>query len=107
MTIGGSLLLVAVGAILRYATNLSIKGVDVDEVGLILMIVGIVGFVIALVYELVAAGGRARFFPYRGRERYYAPPRPGAPPPPHYPEPPPPRERPPPGSGTPPRRYYE
>lgn len=79
MTVGGSLLLVAIGAILRYATNLSIKGVDVDEVGLILMIVGIIGFVIALVYEFVAAGERSRFYRYWRRDRYDAPPGPQAP----------------------------
>jgi hypothetical protein len=69
MTIGGSLLLVAVGAILRYATNLHVRGVDIDTVGLILMIVGIIGFVIALVYEVVALGERSRYYKYWGRNR--------------------------------------
>jgi hypothetical protein len=79
MTFGGALLLVAVGAILRYATNLSIKGIDIDEVGLILMIVGIVGFVIAAIYEIVAAGERSRFYRYWNRDRYGRPADPGAP----------------------------
>jgi hypothetical protein len=48
MTIGGSLLLVAIGAILRYATNLHVKGIDIDTVGLILMIVGALGLLISL-----------------------------------------------------------
>jgi len=38
MTIGTSIFLIAVGAILRYATNFHVRGVDIDEVGLILMI---------------------------------------------------------------------
>jgi hypothetical protein len=74
MTIGGSLLLIAVGAILRYATNFNINGVDVDEVGLILMIVGVIGFVIAVIYEIVAVGERSRFYRYWGRDRYGPPP---------------------------------
>jgi beta-lactamase regulating signal transducer with metallopeptidase domain len=62
MTVGGSLLLTAVGAILRYATNLNVKGIEIDTVGLILMIVGIVGFVIAVIYEIVAATQRSRWY---------------------------------------------
>jgi|tagenome__1003787_1003787.scaffolds.fasta_scaffold20947812_2 hypothetical protein len=69
MTIGGSLLLVAIGAILRYATNLHVKGIDIDTVGLILMIVGAIGFVVALIYEVVALGERSRYSKYWARER--------------------------------------
>jgi hypothetical protein len=79
MTIGGSLLLIAVGAILRYATNFSIKGVDVDEVGLILMIVGVIGFVIAVIYEMVVARERSRFYRYWSGDRGTVPPDPNAP----------------------------
>jgi hypothetical protein len=74
MTIGGSLLLIAVGAILRYATNLNIKGVEIDTIGLILMIVGIVGFVIALIYEMVVVRERSRWYRYWGGDRSAAPP---------------------------------
>jgi hypothetical protein len=48
MTVGGSIFLIAVGAILRYAVTDSIKGVDLPTIGLILMIAGIVGLVIGL-----------------------------------------------------------
>jgi hypothetical protein len=48
MTIGGSIFLVAVGAILRYAVTDSISGVDLATIGLILMIAGIVGLIISL-----------------------------------------------------------
>jgi hypothetical protein len=44
MTTGISLFLIAVGAILYFAVNKSISGLEVDTVGLILMIVGAVGF---------------------------------------------------------------
>jgi hypothetical protein len=73
MTVGFSLLLIAVGAILRYATNLHVKGVELDEVGLILMIVGAVGFVISLLYDLVWAGERSRYYRFWGRDRYPPP----------------------------------
>jgi hypothetical protein len=48
MTVGGSIFLIAVGAILRYAITDTISGIDLATVGLILMIAGIVGLVIGL-----------------------------------------------------------
>jgi uncharacterized protein DUF6458 len=48
MTAAGAIFLIAVGAILRYATNVHVEGVSVDTVGLILMIAGIVGLIIGL-----------------------------------------------------------
>jgi uncharacterized protein DUF6458 len=48
MSIGASLFMIAVGAILRYAVSDSIEGVDLPVIGLILMIVGIVGLLISL-----------------------------------------------------------
>jgi|1186.fasta_scaffold117203_2 hypothetical protein len=48
-SIGVSLFTIAVGAILRYAVSDSFESVSLPTVGLILMIVGIIGLVIALV----------------------------------------------------------
>jgi amino acid permease len=48
MTFAGSIFLIAAGAILRFATHLYVKGVDLRTVGLILMIVGLVGLLIAI-----------------------------------------------------------
>jgi hypothetical protein len=48
MTIGTSLFLIAVGAILRFAVNDSIEDIDLSTVGLILMIVGAIGLVLGL-----------------------------------------------------------
>jgi hypothetical protein len=53
MTIGTSLFLIAVGAILRYAVEDTWKAVDIPTVGLILMIVGAVGFVLGLYLTFV------------------------------------------------------
>ncbi len=48
MSIGGSIFLIAVGAILRYAVTASVSGIELQTVGLILMIAGIIGLVISL-----------------------------------------------------------
>jgi hypothetical protein len=48
MTLGLSLFLVAVGAILRFAVTASVAGIDLQTVGVILMVVGIVGFLVTL-----------------------------------------------------------
>ena len=48
MGIGMSIFLIATGAILRYAITVTISGVELQTVGLILMIVGIIGLVISL-----------------------------------------------------------
>ena len=54
MTIGASIFLAAVGAILRYAVQDSIEGVDLQTVGLILIIAGVVGFVAGLAMTMSA-----------------------------------------------------
>ena len=48
MTIGASLFLIAVGAILKFAVTASVAGIDLQVVGVILMIVGAVGLVLGL-----------------------------------------------------------
>jgi amino acid permease len=48
MTFAGSIFLIAAGAILRFATHLHVKGLDLRTVGLILMIAGAVGLLIAI-----------------------------------------------------------
>ncbi|MDQ1427524.1 MAG: hypothetical protein QOK39_1000 [Acidimicrobiaceae bacterium] len=50
MGIGTSIFLFAVGAILRYAVTVTTKGVNLHVVGDILMLVGIVGFILSLVF---------------------------------------------------------
>ncbi|HEX3239777.1 MAG TPA: hypothetical protein VHR18_06545 [Solirubrobacterales bacterium] len=48
MTFAGSILLIVVGAILRFATHLHVKGFDLRTIGLILMIAGAVGLALAI-----------------------------------------------------------
>lgn len=49
MGIGVSLILIAVGAILTWAVNATVSGVDINTIGVILMVVGAVGLLISLV----------------------------------------------------------
>jgi len=60
MGIGTSILLIAVGAILRYAVDVTVEGVEIDTVGLILMVVGAVGLVISLAIVFLANDDRPR-----------------------------------------------
>jgi heme/copper-type cytochrome/quinol oxidase subunit 2 len=55
MTIGTSIFVIALGAILRYAVNDSIESIDLEIVGLILMIAGAVGLVIGLFWMVMAS----------------------------------------------------
>jgi beta-lactamase regulating signal transducer with metallopeptidase domain len=48
MGIGTSLFLIAVGAILYFAVNAEISGLEISTVGIILMIIGIIGLLISL-----------------------------------------------------------
>jgi Flp pilus assembly protein protease CpaA len=48
VTIGTSLFLIAVGAILKFAVTAHVEGIDIQTVGVILMIVGGVGLVLSL-----------------------------------------------------------
>lgn len=48
MTIGSSLFLIAVGAILKFAVTASVAGVNVQTVGVILIVVGLAGLVLGL-----------------------------------------------------------
>jgi uncharacterized membrane protein YidH (DUF202 family) len=48
MTIGTSLVLIAAGAILKFAVTAHVGGINLQVVGVILMVIGIVGLVIGL-----------------------------------------------------------
>lgn len=51
MTITGSIFLIAVGAILYFATNVHVAHVSIDTVGLILMIAGLAGLILGFVQQ--------------------------------------------------------
>jgi len=62
MGISASLLLVAGGAILVWAVDATVSGVNIHTVGVILMVVGIVGLVLSLFFwsSWGGLGGRDR-----------------------------------------------
>ena len=50
MGISLSILLIAAGAILTWAVSATVSGVDINAVGVILMVVGIIGLLVSLVF---------------------------------------------------------
>ncbi len=70
MTIGVALLLIAVGAVLRFAVTARVSGVNIAAVGDILMAVGAVGFVVAVAWLASARRRRISVVEQPG----YAPP---------------------------------
>lgn len=48
MGIGVSIFLIAVGAILTFAVNATVSGVDINVIGVILMIAGVLGLLAAM-----------------------------------------------------------
>ena len=58
MGIGVSLFLIAVGAILAWAVDVSASGIDINMVGVILMVVGGIGLLLSLLFW-------SSFSPYR------------------------------------------
>jgi hypothetical protein len=50
MGIGVSIVLIALGAILAFAVNTSVSGVEIQTVGWILLIVGIAGALLSLAF---------------------------------------------------------
>jgi hypothetical protein len=50
MGTGVSLILIAVGAILTWAVNATVSGLDINTVGVILMVVGLAGLILSLMF---------------------------------------------------------
>jgi hypothetical protein len=58
MGIGTSLLLIAAGAILKFAVHASVSGLSLQTVGVILMVVGAIGLLLSL-FWMASARRRA------------------------------------------------
>jgi Domain of unknown function (DUF6458) len=50
MGIGGSIFLIALGAILAFAVNAHVSGIDINVVGYVLMLAGLIGLLVTLWY---------------------------------------------------------
>jgi predicted membrane channel-forming protein YqfA (hemolysin III family) len=64
MSIGASIFLLVVGAILTFAVNVSAEGFSINTVGIILMVAGVVGLLLSLLFW-------SSFSPYRRRPAAY------------------------------------
>lgn len=53
MTIGGSLFLITVGAILRYAITADVDWININTAGLILMVIGVLGLLLGIYFTFV------------------------------------------------------
>ncbi|HEV7176932.1 MAG TPA: DUF6458 family protein, partial [Solirubrobacteraceae bacterium] len=53
MTIGTSIVLIAVGAILKWAVTAHVSGVNLQTVGTILFVLGILGLILSLLYTFM------------------------------------------------------
>jgi hypothetical protein len=50
MTVGAAILLIAVGAILKWAVTAHVSGFDIQTAGTVVFIVGLLGLVLAIMY---------------------------------------------------------
>lgn len=62
MTIGASIFLIAIGAILNFAVDDSIGGIDLPTVGVILMICGAIGLLLGLFMMNQASHRRVDYY---------------------------------------------
>ena len=69
MGVGTSLLLIAVGAVLRFAISVTTSGFNIHTIGVILMIVGAVGLVLSMLFWSTWGGFGGGY----GRERRVSP----------------------------------
>jgi hypothetical protein len=61
MGIGASIFLIAVGAILAFAVDVQTNGVNLDTIGVILMIVGAIGLLLSMLFWSDWAPSRRRY----------------------------------------------
>jgi hypothetical protein len=70
MTYGTALFLIAVGAIMRFAVNVSTKGFSIHTAGVILMVIGVIGLLLSLLWTMNARRRGAVVVDDRPRARY-------------------------------------
>ncbi len=51
MTIGGSIALIAIGAILAFAVDFEVSGINIAVIGIILIAAGLIGLIFGLVQQ--------------------------------------------------------
>ena len=74
MGIGISLLLIAVGAILAWGVTGHVNGLDIQTIGIIVLVIGIFGLILTMIFWQSWWGpGYWRRTAYSGRRGYYGP----------------------------------
>ena len=58
MGIGASVFLIAIGAILTFAIDATVSGINIDTIGIILMVAGVVGLIVSLIVSNNMTGRR-------------------------------------------------
>jgi hypothetical protein len=53
MTIGSSIVLIAVGAILKWAVTAHVSGINLQTAGTVLFVLGILGLLLSIMYTFV------------------------------------------------------
>jgi hypothetical protein len=53
MTIGSSIVLIAVGAILKWAVTAHVSGINLQTAGTVLFVLGIIGLILSVLYTYV------------------------------------------------------
>lgn len=66
MSLGASLVVFAIGAILKWGVTATTSGIDLDAVGVILMVVGAIGALMSMLFLYSWSP-----IPYRRRTAYY------------------------------------
>ncbi len=73
MTIGTSIVLVAIGAILKWAVTAQVKGFNIQTAGTVVFVVGLVGLALAIMYTFWWSSPRRE--PYEDTQVVHRPPR--------------------------------
>lgn len=78
MTLGTSILLIAIGAILKWAVTAHTNGFNIQTAGTVLIVVGLVGLVLSLIYMFAWQNSGRRNAPYDDTAVRRGPPPPDA-----------------------------
>jgi len=71
MRFGASLVLIAIGATLKFAVTKQVSGINLPVVGVVLMVVGVIGLVLTLI--LMSVRRRSDVVVHPGRTTYVEP----------------------------------
>lgn len=72
MTIGAAIVLIAIGAVMKWAVTAHVSGFDIQTAGTVVLVVGIIGLVLAILYTFIWS--RHSAYPYDDRAYARRPP---------------------------------